>query len=246
MNSNHKIPPQDTYTYDFLEIPNNMIGDTEQFFNRKSRVIVVSGPRGNMLAHYPSRIIPDPNRHQFYVCFHKNYKPFDGAVVPPTIKADITALAQPIEKVADNRLSVVSNTPPDIEADIAPSPTDLLIMVPQGIDQGSTIPHTTGIKVGAKSMEAHFGGGGLGIDETGVRISGQAQIQQPVSKGVTQESPLFGILPKTAVTFWAADYLPDLKKLRSIAEYILLMTHIIETIRDLADLVATFTTRNNN
>jgi hypothetical protein len=57
------------YSTQVEEIPGDRENQFEKYYNRKSRLIVLSGPRGPMLARYTGRETPEHGRHRFLVTY---------------------------------------------------------------------------------------------------------------------------------------------------------------------------------
>lgn len=229
---------------DFFDVPADRIGSEGLYYNPRSKLILLDGPRGPMLARYFQTTPPDPTRYQFFTMYSSNYLPFRDSFVPNTAKADVTAIAWPILKSADSRGSIYSGAAPTLEANASPTDRDVMLLPPLGPDEMTSSAHQPGLRVSPTALEGYFDGGGMAIDRDGARFYGKLHLRSTINRGVTEESALFSILPKSAVTFWAADYLPSANMLMRIARWVSVTARIAATLREIYRLVET-KTRNN-
>jgi hypothetical protein len=209
---NPRRPVRSTTITRVLEVPSEMQGRTEEYFSRDSRLIVLEGPRGTMLARYTHPETPDPGRHRFLTTYPEDYKTFDGDRVPAVANADVGAVAFPVETSVDQRSTVSSGASSAAEGSAATTEDVLLT-------HGSSpwITEQKGIRTGPNGTHVHGAdGNGISVDQDGTRVEGGFEQPSAEKKGVTQASPLFGLVPKTAVTFFAADYLPALQRVQSL------------------------------
>ena len=79
--------------------------DLARTYSRRSRLIALQGPRGALLARYPSHEPPDLTRHAFLTQFPEDYPVFDGSRVPEEAPPDVEAIAWPVEQARDPRVS---------------------------------------------------------------------------------------------------------------------------------------------
>jgi len=209
---NPQRPERTTTITRVLEVPEDLRGRTERYFSRDSRLIVLEGPRGTMLARYTHPETPDPERHRFLTTFPEDYRVFDGGEVPVRANADVDAVAFPVESTIDQRSSVSSGAS---SAGEGSSPTSEDVLLTHGSSPWLT--QQQGIRTGPNGTHMHGGDGtGLSVDQSGVRVEGSFEQPSAEKKGVTQASPLFGLVPKTAVTFWASDFLPALQRVQQL------------------------------
>lgn len=173
---------------------------------------MLDGPRGPLLARYTHSETPDPKRHKFLTTFPEDYPVFEGTSVPGVANADVEACAWPVERTTDPRSSVTSGAS-SAGSSTAPTPEDVIL-------SHSSSPHLTsqqGIRTGPNGTHVHGGdGNGISVDRGGVRTNGQFEQPSPEAKGASQASPLFGIVPKSAVTFFTADFLPALQRVQQL------------------------------
>lgn len=200
-----------TYTR-VLEVPEQMRGRTENYFSRDSRLIVLEGPRGTMLARYTHPETPDPDRHRFLTTYPEDYNTFDGDSVPNVANADVSAVCFPVESTVDQRSSVSSGAS-STSGGSNPTSEDVLL----SHDSSPFLTDQQGIRTGPNGTHVHGGdGNGLSIDQGGIRMNGSFEQPSAEKKGVTQASPVFGLVPKTAVTFFGADFLPALQRVQGL------------------------------
>ncbi|RME29028.1 MAG: hypothetical protein D6800_03175 [Candidatus Zixiibacteriota bacterium] len=191
------------YQSRFLLVPDDLSGDASYFFDPRSKLIILEGPRGKLLAHYLSPLPPDPRRHQFYCHFPARYPVFSGDRPPAQAPADTAAVAWPVEIMKSDSDVMPAGASGLDRARIATSYDAVLMASSPGSN-----PSQSGLRVGPDHIEMMTPGSTLALDPRGLRVDGQTELRGSIGRGVTRESPLFGILPKTVVTFWAADYLP--------------------------------------
>lgn len=118
------------------------------------------------------------------------------------VPEDVTAHSFPVVHITDPRSTVSAGaSTAGTSSDYIASSKDIDLTT-----GGSTMLDAEGVTIRPKSMSIAYGAGGMDIDEEGIHTEGQINQRKTTSKGMTAESGLFGILPKTAVTFWAADY----------------------------------------
>lgn len=209
---NPQRPDRTTTINRVLEIPEDLRGKTENYFSRDSRLIVLEGPRGNMLARYTHPETPDPERHRFWTTFPEDYREFGGGEVPRVANADVEAVAFPVESTVDQRSSVSSGASSASDGS-TPTPEDVIL------SHGSSpwLTEQQGIRTGPNGTHIYGGDGtGISVDQGGVRTEGSFEQPAAEKKGVTQASPLFGLVPKTAVTFFASDFLPALQRVQQL------------------------------
>lgn len=203
-------------------------------FNEKSGLILLDGPRGPMLARYAEPMTPpDPDRFKFLTSYPRNYTTFDGGEPPDQAPADVCASAVPIDRTTDTRMGVSSGTTEDPVGGSVSNKQSVLIM--PGMDQSVPLSKASGIEVNENRTEISGAEGAMSVGDK-VRISGGFEQPQTGQKGVTKESPLFGIIPKTAVTFAAADYLPNLKKLQKMMQYVAMIRQIPKLVQSVIDV----------
>jgi hypothetical protein len=210
---NPRRPTRSTTITRVLEVPDELeSGRTETYFSRDSRLIVLEGPRGNMLARYTHPETPDPERHRFLTTYPEDYREFEGSSVPDVAGADVEAVCFPVESTVDQRSSVSSGAGSTSEGS-SPTPEDVIL------SHGSSpfLTDQKGIRTGPNGTHVHGAdGNGLSIDQGGVRLNGSFEQPSAEKKGVTQASPLFGLVPKSVVTFFAADFLPALDRVQKL------------------------------
>lgn len=204
-----------------LSVPESLWHAPAAFYNPRTRILLLDGPRGPLLARYLFPDPPDPERYIFQTTYADNYQVFEGDQVPNIAPADATSVALPVPRSADYRGSVYSGATTTGAGNTLDGVADVQLRPSPKPGTTSTMLNQSGIRLGGEGMEAHFAGTGLSMDASGVRFEGDNfSLRTTVDKGMTRESPLFGILPKTAVTFWAADYLPDVEKMDKWAKRI--------------------------
>lgn len=236
MQANQEDPLQGTINA-FLRVPRALTADRTQYYSKRSRLIVLEGPRGMLLAHYHSPVAPDPRQHRFHCTYPRNYSVFRGVRVPDITHADVQAVAFPIDNIVDDRSPVVAGTQASMDSDLAPASDEVHIIPPTvGKFRGMRQP---GMRVSPRGIVGSFEGGGFVVDKNGMKIEGQVQTREVSTRGVTTESPLWGILPKTAVTFYASDVLPDVAKMN---RYINIVTLLYAAYRAITSFAAILNT----
>ena len=109
------IRNQDDYNTLTLQVPDEYRGEKSQWYSRRSKLIVLQGPRGPLVARYiNTNEPPDPTRHEFVTTFPENYRVFEGAEVPDMTRAETTAIAWPVEQTKNPQSTVSDRTPPDL------------------------------------------------------------------------------------------------------------------------------------
>jgi hypothetical protein len=203
------------YSTQVEEIPASRRNQFEKYYNRKSRLIVISGPRGPMLARYTGHETPEHGRHRFLVTYPDDYPVFESAQPPDVAPADVEAVCWPVERNRDPRFSLATGAASQ-RGSSGPEPTDQLFTT----DYDKPITDQNGIRVTEHGAHMRGGGGGISVDKDGVRAEGSFKQTAPEKRGMTQQSPVFGILPKSVVTFFAADYLPDIVSIRKLIQFV--------------------------
>lgn len=207
-----------------LEVPSKFLAGpdanrTTPFYNEKSGLIVLDGPNGPMLARYMGKETPDPQRFVFLTMYSMDHNTFNGMSVPDVAPADVTAYAFPVEKSADPRLNVVSGASGEALNNTGERGPRRMITAESGERQDVT--EMTGIEVKPGEMSM-YGGGGAGMKLTGSGAHFTGGFEQPSTqkKGLTVESVLFGLVPKTVITFFASDYLPNIGIVLRLAKWV--------------------------
>lgn len=224
--------------YDILDIPDSISHDRSLYYSNSSKQILLEGPRGLLIAKYFSGEIPDPKYHKFYCLFPRDYIPYAGSKIPNTNTATVSAICWPIETLSDTRRGLSSSAPPDINSDLIQTTNDIPLY-PSDPNGRQTPRDLKGSRVSPNGMITNYGDTSHVIDENGVRIRGRVTNTHAESRGVTQQSPLFGVLPKTAVTFFASDYLPDTKTLNNVVSIIAAIGLVFDTLVRLAAIIET-------
>lgn len=220
-----------------LKVPDERASDRRQYYSNESRIIVLEGPRGYMLSLL---LTPPPtatpSRFDYYTIFPENYSPYTESGVPATRPADVTAVSWAVAAVADNEYGPVVSTPVGFDTNTNTSAEDIVLSVldPTGRVQGV---ESSGVRIGSNHTSISHGAGGLVVNESGVRVSEGFENPSTTAKGISKESSVFGLLPKTAVTFPAADYLPDINRLIKIGNFMLTITAILDAVVEFARLV---------
>lgn len=202
------------YTTMVREIPASREDQFEQYYNRKSNLIVLSGPRGPLLARYTGQEPPESDRHRFLVTFPNNYRVFEKAAPPDVANADVEAVCWPVERNRDPRFSLATGSAS--QRTRGPSPKDTLITS----DYDNPITEQHGVRVTEDGTHIRGRGGGVSADDGGVRIQGSFKQPSPERRGMTQQSPLYGIIPKTVITFFVSDYLPDVVSIQKLIQFV--------------------------
>lgn len=206
----------------------------DQFFDRQNRLIALDGPRGVLLAQYLARDIePSPERMEFLCYYPDNYTPYRGSQVPRKVPADIKAIAVPIEFSTDGRQTVEAGmASTSMKNDTSTSAADYNV-----VTHGRTMIDANGMSIRPHSFEAHMDGAGMKLTGSGLSVNAPVNQTAPTNKGVTAESPAWSLIPKSVVTFFAADYLPNLAEMERTAYLIVQLTAIIKLVGELVDLV---------
>jgi hypothetical protein len=210
----------------------------EQYYNRQTRTIALEGPRGVLLANYTTPAVrPDPERHRFLVYYDDQYTPYKGTAVPALATEDTLALCVPIEVTRETRptVSIGANdgTGP---SDTLPRSTDFSILT-----YGETLVDANGAMFRQHSVEMAVDGVGFLLSGGGMTIKGPFTTTAPEQRGITRQSPLYSMLPKTIVTFPYADYQPDVEKLIRYGKFFMMIYQALAAIATLITLVTTFT-----
>ena len=188
------------------------LADVERPYDRDLRLVLLKGPNGPLLAHYVTpEIPPDRHRHRFLVCYEEPYVP--ATVLPPVVPADLRAFAMAINYNRDVVSTVESGVAGEVGAS-EPTERDMVLA------HGESVPAATGVAVRPGSVHISAGEGSLSVDRQGVHVRGPITISEPEQRGPAAQSPVWGLMPKTVVTFWAADYLPDLSRINALLEMI--------------------------
>lgn len=207
--------------HEVLNVPEDLVGitpDNPFWYNENSRLIVLEGPHGNLLARYTGNEYPDPHKHEFMCAYTKPYTEYETTGGPPNqAPPDVTAIAHPILTQNDTKdvSSAAGGTAVDSTGEQSPSK----VIVP-GAGNDDTLRDQTGVKVTPARLDAHVSGSGFALDEGGMHMKGDLEQPHTKRKGIGRESPLFGFLPKSFITFFATDYLPDIKQLQEIQKYV--------------------------
>lgn len=206
----------------------------DDYYNKKTRIIALRGPRGVLLAQYlTSHIKPDPRRIQFLTYYNADYTPYEGMAVPGTSQSDVRAICTAVEMTSDARLSVTSGAQDAVVgADTSPTGSDHDI-----ITSGRSLKDANGASFRPHAIDMHVDGTGFMMTGNGIHFKGNIETEKPVKKGVTKESPLFGMLPKSAVTFWVADYLPVIEEIQRIGQFVSQIQRFIDTVKNLSKLL---------
>ena len=213
-----------------LDVPDVVEGD---HYNERSGLIILEGPRGPLLARYAHPALPpDPERFKFQTCFPRDYTTFEQAEPPAQAPADIEAYARPIERTIDPRMGVSSGASknPTEGSPTGRDETTIMVTPKQGRQQ--QLPDLTGVEVRSKQTDIRGEDSGLTVGEK-VKVVGGFEQPNAESKGVSKESSLAGLIPKTAITFPAADYLPDLKKLQKLRSLVNFIRRVPALARDI-------------
>ena len=230
---------QHATTSSIMGVPDWAFGPGQEgwFYNSDSRLILLEGTdRGPLLARYQGADPPDPRRHKFLVSFEKSYPVYEKSRAPSEAPADVCAIAWPVEKTRDPRTSVTSGATGDAVSGKGEGEPKTLITPESGHDK--TMRDLSGMQLTPARADIYADGGGLAVDAAGVHIEGGFEQPTTQKKGVMRESPLFGLVPKTIVTFFASDYLPDIKlilKLKKYADIIRRMPKLYQAIRRIAN-----------
>lgn len=94
-------PTPGTFNKKILPIHPDYTGPGDPYYNERSGLIVLDGPRGPLLARYHSDKYPDPERFKFLCAFNPDYTVFEGPAAPDRATPDIIAYAFPIERHND-------------------------------------------------------------------------------------------------------------------------------------------------
>lgn len=210
--------------------------DPDRFYNAATRTIALEGPRGVLLAVYTQPSVrPDPAHHRFLAYYSEDYTPFKGDTVPATTRADVTAFCVPVDVSSDKRATVEAGAPDfNAETDASPSRGDFNV-----VTGGTTLADATGMSFRRHSVQLWVDGAGFQAAAGRVQFKGQTRLERPEGRGVTAQSPIWSVVPKTAVTFFAADMLPDLERVKKAGDMIRLMAHAVTLVASLVDLAVT-------
>ena len=213
----------------------------EDAYNPKTRTIALQGPRGTLLANYATPSIPpDATQHRFLVYFDDAYTPFKGTRVPSSTRDDVMAFCLPIEVTREQRMTVDAGFSDSAGPNKEPGTSSHDI-----ITSGTTMLDANGMSLRERVAHIHMEGKGLIIDESGLKTIGQLRQTKVEDRGITQQSNLWSIIPKTAVTFWAADMLPNVGKLKQYASNIILIYEAVTMVTALVDLATTLFNRRD-
>ncbi len=200
-----------------LQVPDVARGS---HYNERSGLIILEGPRGNLLARYadPSRP-PDPERFKFQTCFPRNYTTFDKTEPPAQAPADISAYAYPVEKNLDPRMGVASGSAksPAGGAPAHRNDPSLILSPQQGHNQ--PLPDLKGMEITQAQTNVRGSDSGLSVGDK-VKVSGGFEQPNTENKGLMSESSLSSIVPDTAITFPASSYLPNVKKMQQMRQMV--------------------------
>lgn len=208
------------YIHKNLDPPEDMLGDF-RYYNPSSRIIVLQTQHGKMLSRFIGNEMPDARRFTFRTVFCPDHNTFQGNHAPSKAPADIEAFSHAVEKTRTPMQPPTAASPTDMQA-AAPNPRfSKTYTADAGVDANQV--SQSGMTVGLSHIDLYSGsGGGMKIDGSGVSVVGGFNQPNTQGKGVTKESNLFGILPKTVVTFTAADYLPWFKKLQKLQKWVVI------------------------
>lgn len=206
------------------------------YYNNRTRIIALAGPRGVLLANYTMpHIAPDPEKHRFLAYYPDDYKPFTDSAVPAHSLSDVTAFCVPIEVSNDKRITVESGVADmSMAVDSQPSVRDFNI-----VTFGSTLLDANGASFREHSLHLHMDGAGVQMAGGSTRVRGELTEDTTKSLGITRESPLWSVVPKTAVTFYAADILPDVKNIKALGNMILMLREAISMVASLVNVATT-------
>jgi hypothetical protein len=224
--------------HEVLDVPQKLrgqTGETPLYYNDASRLIVLEGPIGPLLARYQGQEHPDPDKHSFLCSYTKPYTPFENAGAaggpPSRAPADVTAMAMPVLTQSQQKSVVSGETGSPIESDGEQKPS-------KTITPGSGADNTTvdqpGIEMTPTRMDMRVPKSGITMDEEGIHIKGDVKQEHTKRKGAGRESPIFGLLPKTFVTFFSSDYLPDIQLIMKIQKYVQIILRMPDLYRGIA------------
>ena len=206
------------YIHKNLNPPQDMLEDFK-YYNEESRVIVLKTQHGKLLSRYLGDEMPDARRFTFRTVFCPQHNTFQGDYAPIRAPADIEAFSHAVEKTQDPTDDILAGATTDMMGSATSNVHAKLITADAGMDVSAL--EQSGLKVGRAHIEGFSGtGGGFKVDGEGVSVVGGFNQPNTQKKGMTLESPLFGILPKTVVTFFASDYLPDIGTLLKIQKWV--------------------------
>ena len=225
------------YIHKNLNPPQDMLEDFK-YYNEESRVIVLKTQHGKMLSRYIGKEMPDARRFTFRTVFCPQHNTFQGDYAPSRAPADIEAFSHAVEKNEDPTDDILAGAATDMTGAATSDVLAKLITADAGMDVSAL--EQSGLKVGLAHIEGFSGtGGGFKVDGEGLSVVGGFNQPHTQNKGMTTESPLFGIIPKTAVTFFASDYLPDIGKLQKLQKWV----RIAIRMPDFYTLLARYTDR---
>lgn len=187
-------------------------------YNTDSQLIVLGGPRGPMLARYRGEEYPDPRRFAFLTTYEANYPVFRDPTPPEQAPADVCAIARPVEIDKDPRAGVASGATGDPIGGSGEGGPRRLITAESGYDR--SMLDIAGLDLKSQRIDMHAASSGFSIDESGVHVEGGMEQPATQRKGVTKESPLFGLIPKTVITFFASDYLPNIQLILRLKRWV--------------------------
>lgn len=178
------------------------------FYNREASVVALVGPRGVLLAHYPHPHPPHPSTAML-VQFPENYTPLRSTVIPTIVPADVVAVAWPASTTPKSQGPAIAgagdygDTPSNAESE-------------SRLEGGPG----EGIRTGPGYVEMQGGGTSIRLSGSGLFTNGVMEARGQIARGVTTESPLFGLVPKSAVTIFA-DYLPAVQATLQAGAFVL-------------------------
>lgn len=218
--------------YSVLPVEEERRSSTDAYYNDKSGLIVLDGPRGSLLARYLGDDEPDPDRFRFLARFRQSYPSFEEARPPSSATPDVVAHAWPVEEQRDPREGVVSGA----TGDVLGPPTGgqgprKILSASTGTDK--TVVDQEGIDIQESRIDIQAGGSGLSIRPDGVRVSGEFEQSSNQKKGLTRESPLRGTLPESIISFPFTGYLPNKELLTTIMGYVSIIRSAPSLIRSL-------------
>ena len=136
-----------------LAVPEPLRSSTEAYFSRRSGLIVLEGPRGWLLARYQHVEAPDPYRHVFFTEFPEDYPVFDGARVPAEAPADVEAIAWPVQRSVDPRVTIASGAVSEVEADTSSTARDIILSAGYDNEAAVGVARQTGVRIGPSSFQ---------------------------------------------------------------------------------------------
>ena len=196
-------------------------GVDEMPYNQGSGCITLKGPDDKtMVAFYAGgKEYPQSGEERFTTVYREDFTALpDDLPVPSEAPADVEAICFPAKNLSDTHLPPESAQPTGIEdpADGATKET----ITPRAQRKGSM--GQAGMSIGENGID-FTSGGKASVSVSGGTIRAKADsFEQPTTekKGLTKETPLTGLIPKTIITFFVSDFLPSISFIMKLRNYV--------------------------